>query len=479
MSTMEANHSARPMSPDATALGSSARRIRLDTLVALRWIAIGGQTAAILVVWLWLGYPLPVVQAFVLIALSAWLNLFLQLRFPSHLRLRDTPAAMLLAYDTVQLGGLLYLTGGLQNPFALLLLVPALVSATALPLRHTVALGALTVIVATLLWPYHHPLPWTPGVLDHMPDLFIGGVWLAIFLALVFSTVYAFRVANEARKLANALSATELVMEREYHLSELDGLAAAAAHELGTPLATIALVAKELQKDTDPASAQAGDIALLVSQSERCREILGRLTSLGTSSDWSHDTRSVRALLAEAIEPYAGGDIDVHVEVGEHNGAEPVDRRNPAILYGLGNLIENAVDFARSKVDIRVSWTADNVVEIVDDGPGFAPEVIDRIGEPYVTTRGHRGKPEEVPDAEAGGLGLGFFIAKTFLERSGARLRLANRAPPENGAIVRITWPRAVYGRQKRNAAAEKFGSGEQAAYMSDDAAKKAEAIDG
>jgi two-component system sensor histidine kinase RegB len=312
-------------------------------------------------------------------------------------------------------------------------------------------------------------------VMDHLPALYIGAVWLAILLALVFSAVYAFRVANEARKLGNALSATELVLEREHHLSELDGLAAAAAHELGTPLATIALVAKELQKDLDPDSPQAADIALLVSQSERCREILARLTSLGTNSDWAHGRRSIRALLAEAIEPYAGGDIDVHVEIGEHEGKEPADRRNPAILYGLGNLIENAVDFARSKVEIRASWTNDSVVvEIVDDGPGFAPEVIDRIGEPYVTTRGQRGAVEH---PEAGGLGLGFFIAKTFLERSGARLRLANRTAPEHGAIVRITWPRAVYGSSSRSQPSEAFGTGDEAAYISGNKEKKAEAV--
>jgi two-component system sensor histidine kinase RegB len=210
-------------------LGSTSRRIKLDTLIGLRWIAIGGQAGAILVVWLWLDFPLPVWLCFALIALSAWLNLFLKLRYPSNTRLRDTPAATLLAYDTVQLGGLLYLTGGLQNPFALLLLVPVLVSATALSLRHTIALGILTMVAATLLWPFHHPLPWTPGVMDHLPALYIGAVWLAILLALVFSAVYAFRVANEARKLGNALSATELVLEREHHLSELDGLAAAAA----------------------------------------------------------------------------------------------------------------------------------------------------------------------------------------------------------------------------------------------------------
>jgi two-component system, sensor histidine kinase RegB len=425
------------MTKDAETIPSHARGIRLGTLVGLRWIAIGGQTLAILLVWLYFRFPFPVSLCFALTALSAWINIFLQLRFSSNLRLSDTAAASLLAYDLTQLAALLFLTGGLQNPFALLLLVPVLVSATALPLRHTLALGMLTVAVTTVLWPVHLPLPWAPsaGTMAQLPPLYIGAVWLALLLALVFSAVYTFRVANEARKLANALSATELVLEREHHLSELDGLAAAAAHELGTPLATIALVARELEKDIDPDSPLAPDVSLLISQSERCREILSRLTSLGTQSDWSHSRRTLSHLLAEAIEPYAGGDIDVAIKIGEHSGPEPVDRRNPAILYGIGNLIENAVDFARSQVEIRASWSADAIrIEIADDGPGFADEIIDRLGEPYVTTRGKRGDAT-VPDPEAGGLGLGFFIAKTFLERSGARVRLSNLPPPASGTV--------------------------------------------
>lgn len=464
-----------------SALRITSRRIKLDTLIGLRWIAIGGQTAAILVVWLWLDFPLPVALCFVLIALSAWLNLFLKIRYPSSLRLRDTPAALFLAYDAVQLGGLLFLTGGLHNPFALLLLVPVIVSATALSLKHTIALTILTVVVASLLWPFHQPLPWQPGELVHSPELYVGAVWLGILSALGFSAIYTFRVANEARKLANALSATELVLEREHHLSALDGLAAAAAHKLGTPLATIAVVAKELQKEVEPDSSQAADVALLISQSARCREILSRLTSLGTQSDWSHGRRGIRHLVAEAIEPYAGGDINIDIVTGTKEGPEPMDRRKPAILYGIGNLIENAADFATSKVQVTVSWNKNNVtIEIIDDGPGFAPDIIDRVGEPYVTTRVRRGDLEN-SDHEAGGLGLGFFIAKTFMERSGARLRLANRSPPASGAIVRIFWPRAVYGHEasRGRSAGEAIGSEAEAAYITPTEDKPVEALEG
>ncbi len=440
--------------------------IKLDTLIGLRWIAIGGQTAAILIVGVILGFPMPVGICFALTAASAWLNLFLKLRFPSSLLLSNKAATLLLAYDALQLAGLLYLTGGLENPFSLLLLVPVLVSATAQPLRHTIALAALTVVVTSLLWAFHQPLPWPEGETIDMPTLYVAAVWMANLGAMIFAGAYAFRVSNEARKLSTALAATELVLEREHHLSALDGLAAAAAHELGTPLGTIAVVAKEMQKELPPDSPLAGDVALLISQSQRCREILGRLTSLSAQQDWSRSRQPLTHLLAEAAEPYDAFDKKVRIGVATQVGAEPVGQHNPAILYGIGNLIENAVDFAKTTVDITASWTGTTVtVEVADDGPGFAPEIIDRIGEPYVTTRTGPDEPHR-RDHEAGGLGLGFFIAKTFLERSGARLKLANRIPPATGAIVTIIWPRSAYEAERPPIPGSTVGAGGGADYM-------------
>lgn len=421
------------------------RRVKLDTLIGLRWIAITGQTGAILTLGLGLGFPMPVGLCFAVVALSAWLNLFLKLRFPSSLRLRDTAAALLLGYDVLQFGMLIYLTGGLQNPFALLIPVPAIVSATTLSLRHTAALGALTLAAITVLWWVHYPLPWPSGEIADLPLLYVGGMWAAILCMMLFACVYAYRVAREARQLSDALSATELVLEREHHLSALDGLAAAAAHELGTPLATITVVAKELQRVVPPGSPEAADIALLISQSQRCREILARLSSLPGEADWSRGHQPLTHLLAEALEPYGEFDIKLALSVGEGDGPVPAGRRNPGIIYGIGNLVENAVDFAATRVSVTVSWTADEVmVEIADDGPGFAADILDRIGEPYVTTRDRPDDPDK-PEHEAGGLGLGFFIAKTLLERSGARLKFANRPAPERGAVVRVTWPRSAY----------------------------------
>ena len=423
----------------------SGRRLRLSTLIRLRWLAIAGQTAAILVVALWFGFPLPIGACFALIATSAWLNIGLRAFFPAAHRLDPNWATLLLGYDLLQLSGLLYLTGGLQNPFAILLLGPVMASATTLQPDKTFLLGALTLAAATILVFLHEPLPWFPGRQFVAPLQYVGGVWMALVCALVFMAFYSFRVAEEARQLADALAATELVLQREHHLSALDGLAAAAAHELGTPLATIALVANELASELPDDDPHVDDIRLIRAQTQRCREILSKITSLSSAPEEHLGRMPLSHILDEITAPHRDFGIAIRIEA-TGDGPEPVAARNPGLTYGLGNLVENAVDFARSEVRLSASWTHDNVrVAIQDDGPGYAPDVIDRLGEPYVTTR--RADPQ--PTGEHGGLGLGIFIAKTLLERSGAQLRLSNRKPPEAGAIVTVEWPRPDFERRR------------------------------
>ncbi len=422
------------------------RSVRLDTLVRLRWLAVGGQTAAVLAVAYWFGFALPAGSCLALIALSAWVNLILRLRYPSTRRFTAQATAVLLGYDILQLAGLLYLTGGLQNPFAFLLIAPAMISAAALPPPKTLALGALVVAVATVLVFYYRPLPWYADEALALPFLYVAGVWIALVSSLVFMSVYAFRVAEEARQLADALSATELVLAREQHLNALDGLAAAAAHELGTPLATISLVARELEREVTDADPHAEDIRLLAAQSERCREILRKLTSLGSDPESPLDRMPVSQLIEEIASPHRDFGVAIRLASAGTPSTEPVIARNPAILYGLGNIVENAVDYATTAVDIRAEWGEQTVtVTVTDDGPGFAVEIIERLGEPYVTTRGRGAAAADAErPSEAGGLGLGFFIAKTLLERTGARLSLANRPAPARGAIVSAVWPRVA-----------------------------------
>lgn len=417
---------------------SQFNRLRLTTLIRLRWLAITGQSVAVIVVAYWFGFPLPVGYCFALIACSAWLNLFLALRFPATLRLEPKPALAILLFDALQLGGLLYMTGGLTNPFSLLMSVPVVISATSLPLRFTAVLGAVVVAAATLLMVYHLPLPWYPDAEISMPFIYVAGMWVSVVSSIAFTAVYAWRVAEEARLLANALAATELVLQREQHLSALDGLAAAAAHELGTPLATIALVAKEMERALGKDERFHDDVVLLRSQSERCREILKRLTSLSSEGEVHMARLPLTSLIEEVSAPHRDFGIRIQLEPGEQAGAEPVGRRNPGVIYGLGNLVENAVDFAREQVVIRWRWLAEQIeITIVDDGNGFTPEVLDRIGEPYMTTR--------QGSEEGGGLGLGLFIAKTLLERSGAVIDFRNSSVVGEGALIQVTWPRAAF----------------------------------
>jgi two-component system, sensor histidine kinase RegB len=418
----------------------TGRSVRLDTLVRLRWLAVIGQTTAVLVVYFGLDYELPIWACLAVIALAAWLNIALRIRFPMTQRLEPDRAAWLLAFDIAELAVLLFFTGGMENPFAFLFLGPVLISATALPARMTLMLGGFAIACATVLVFVHDPLPWDSEPLD-LPAVYVMGVWLSLLLAIAFIGLHAWQITEESRQLADALAATELVLAREQHLSQLDGLAAAAAHELGTPLATITLIAKELQLAIKPDSEHADDVRLLNEQAKRCRAILAKLTELSSGAPF--DRMKLSTLIEEVVAPHRNFGVAINVALSPGEASEPVGGRNPAILYGLGNLLENAVDFAHERVEVAASWNGQDVaVTITDDGPGFAPEVMDRIGEPYVTNR-----RRQTVDGEASGLGLGFFIAKTLLERSGATLDFENRAFPDRGAIVRVHWGRNDFER--------------------------------
>ncbi len=427
-------------------------RLRLHTIVRLRWIAVLGQLIAICVVFFGLGFSLPIGTCLTVIALSAWLNVFLAIWYPSRHRLGVSFGTSLLAYDIVQLAALLYLTGGIDNPFTMLIVAPVTVSAATLPLRNTIALGILALAATGLLVVEHHPLPWYDGAAFELPFIYKLGVFAAACASTTFLALYAWRLTKESRQMSAALAATDLVLAREQKLHALDGLAAAAAHELGTPLSTIAVVSKELEHAVGPESALYEDIGLLKNQAQRCREILQKLTRSPSEQDPLHARVSVRAMLEEAAQPYRAARIKIVItaaQVPDASGSllsEPAVERRPGVIYGLGNIIENATDFAATEVEIHAELNAAGlVVTIKDDGPGFPAEIMDNIGEPYVTTRPTEG-PEviDVQDEETTGLGLGFFIAKTLLERSGATVSLSNRPSPQTGAVVRVHWPRAI-----------------------------------
>ncbi len=428
-------------------------RLRLQTIVRLRWLAVLGQSLTVIGAYWVLGIDLPIGGCLAVIALSAWLNVALRIRYPASQRLKSGYAFVMLGYDILQLAILLYLTGGLENPFAFLLIAPVTVSASTLPLGITAALGALAIAAATLLTSIHHPLPWFHHSKLMLPFPYVMGVWAALVSGILFIGFYSWRTAEEARRMAKALAAAEMVLAREQKLSALDGLAAAAAHGLGTPLATIAVVTKELMRGAQTTDPHYEDLVLLRAQAERCRDILAELAGGGEQHDLIVSRLPLTHLIEEVVTPHRLVAVPIEVRTGPAQdeaarGAppqEPVTERNPGVLYGLGNLVENAIDFAADKVDVEARWSKDEVrIVIADDGAGFPPHVLEQLGEPFVTTRRAQRERQDAADEHVG-MGLGFFIAKTLLERSGARLELANRPLPKGGAVVTVVWPRAKF----------------------------------
>lgn len=428
---------------DALFFPSEWRPLRLQTLMVLRWLAVIGQTAGVLFVNWGLGFPLPLGACLLLIALSAGVNLGLVLRFGTHWRLSPGIAAAQLAFDLCQLGGLLALTGGLQNPFALLLLAPVSVSATTLPRREAFLIASLAAVIASLISVVHLPLPWDPIEQLVFNRIYVIGIWVSIICGVVFISAYTNRVARDSRQIADALAATELALSRREQLSALDGLAAAAAHELGTPLSTIALAAKEMRSEAEEGSDLAEDVELIIAQAARCRAILAKLRNLGNEPADLFAEAPLTDILDEVARPHEGRGKAILFYADHGVGPAPIFPRSVGLLYGLGNLIENASDFARQTVRVESQWDSQIItVTITDDGPGFAPELIARLGEPYLTSR-----PRDPAGADAhqpGGLGLGIFIAKTLLERTGARLTFDN-AEGHAHARVRIVWPRGEH----------------------------------
>ncbi len=410
-------------------------QLGLRTLILIRWIAVVGQTATVLIVHYGFEFELPVFACLSVVALTALSNLMLMFRMPARARLGNMGATMLLGFDMLQLGMLLYLTGGLENPFAILILAPVTVAATILSRAPTLALTILAMVLVTLLAFFRAPLPWS-GEAVTLPFAYSLGVWTALCVASAFIAAYIWSVADEARRMSDALAATEASLSRAQNLSALGGLAAAAAHELGSPLATIAVVAKELSREVPEDSPLAEDVALLISQSDRCRGILAGLSQRPDMADHRPMERvKFSALVAQACDPYhaTGVTIEIVHEPGSV-GDEPAAPGSQEFMHGVANIIQNAVQFAAQRVELRLMWN-ETVVQLTvrDDGPGFPTAVLTSIGEPYISTRG----------GEQGHMGLGVFIAQTLLEADGAVLEFGNRG----GAEVVIRWPRDMFGR--------------------------------
>ena len=418
---------------------AQARRgLRLRTLLLLRWISLAGQLAAVLWVRFGLGFKLPLAWCLGVILVSAWANLSVTLAWPGSRMAGRREAVVQLGFDVVQQAVLLGLTGGLQNPFSLLLIAPVTVAAATLRTRDAVALGALAIIASVALGFFGLPLPWRSGQPLILPDLYREGLLAAQVIGLAFTAAYAWQASAEAARMELALAATQAVLAREQRLSALGGLAAAAAHELGTPLATIQIVTKEMARGLPEGAPFRDDVLLLLTQAERCREILRKLSRAPDTGDEHHARMSLSQLLDEVSEPHRT-DILVSAEVTCAPGAPILEvRRLPEVLHALSAFVENASDFAETSVEITAHYDAERLmIEVRDDGPGFSPEVMARLGEPYVTTRSQG----EGSRSHHHGMGLGFFIAKTLLERTGAQVEFRNAR--SGGALVVARWRRA------------------------------------
>jgi len=419
----------------------SAGRVRLRTLNAIRWVAIAGQAVALIIVHYGLGYPLPIHWALAVVAASVMINIWAAIGRRSPERLGDRAAALYLAYDLVQLGVLLFLTGGLHNPFAFLILSPVTVSATILSRFSTMALAVLALVVVVMLALVHLPLPW-PDQSFALEPLFIFGLAMALGLSVVFIAGYVFSVAEEARRMSDALAATYMALDREQRVSALGTLAAAVAHRLGSPLGTIAVVSKELARELPTDAPHRADIELLLSESERCRMILAELSTRPEAGE-PPQRAPIGALVDSAAAPYRTDRVRLIIEAapassGEGGHSQPQAAHSPELIHGLGNLLQNAMEFARSEARVNVSWTDLQVsVVIQDDGPGFPPGLLGQIGEPYLSggIQGRTGKGEP--------MGLGVFIAQTLLGRTGATLQFRNR--PGGGGEVMIEWSRSAF----------------------------------
>ncbi len=423
--------------------------LRLRTIVRLRWIAIAGQLAAVIFVYFGLGFSFPVVLASLAIGLSIAINLVVHHLFRDIKLVTNQLGTWMLAYDIVQLALLLYFTGGILNPFASLLVAPIAISAASLRTQSTVTLSVLALISATLISFFYMPLPWyTAGGLE-FPEAYRLGNWVSVICAMTFIGFFAWRIANEGRLMSAALAATEATLAREQKLSAIDGLAAAAAHGLGTPLSTISLVAKEMEREVEPGSPLHDDVTLIRSQAVRCREILQSLNDVGDDGDLLVGTSTIEDVLEEVAQPMKALNASIEVTAGPADGVEPpydeepVLLRNPGIIYALGNIVENAVEFSNNHTQLKAEWSSGFLrIDIRDDGPGFSTELLKILGEPFVSTRAL--SQTNGVDGEQFGMGLGFFISKTLLERSGAIMRFGNVAGSGKGAYVSVEWPRRV-----------------------------------
>ena len=419
---------------DFSTLFRVKENLNLDkkTLTNLRYIAIFGQFFAINLVYFYLALPFPIEITYIVIFVGLLTNLYLQFGIKIN-QLKDLYASIFLVYDLMQLSILLYLTGGIFNPFCFLLIIPAIVSSTFLSMGTTIILGIITSTFLLIISIFYLPLPGEDMALLHFPNFYKIGIIISILIGLVFLSYFGIRFSGESKKRSEALNKLQEVISKEYELESLGGQAAAAAHSLGTPLATISVVAKELKKEVGNDKEFSKDIDLLISQTKRCSEILKQISRKQIGEDNFLSSTKFEDLLEEIINSFKEtSSKKINLEVDDDQNKIHI-QRTPEIIYGLRNFIGNAIKFSKSEVKIKISSNKKIIeIKINDDGPGIPEDIIDRIGEPYIKSK----SKDLISNA---GLGLGTFLGKTLLERQNAKL-VFKKNSELGGALVTITW---------------------------------------
>ena len=403
--------------------------ILLGNLIKIRWIAISGQFLAIFFVTYLIKIEIPFLETLMIIFLSAALNLYSYFEERKNKYISNIKAFSFLLFDTLQLGFLLFLTGGIVNPFSILILAPVITSASYLPALMTVILSTISTIIIIILNFYYIPLDL--GKEFYLPEIYNFGLVCSLIITVIFIAIYAYLFASSSRKISNALSVSQLQILNQKKITEIGSLSAAAAHELGTPLNTIFLILNDLLKEKKLIDDKniAKDIALLKSQAERCKEILQRFSKnpLKLKDNFLEKVK-ITDLVKINFEKF-----NKNKKLSIKNNLlneEPEIIYRDEIMYALGNIIQNAISYSSKIVTIQLNYSKIDVkITITDDGNGFSKDIIDKLGEPYISKNKQ-------------GMGLGIFISKNLIVNMGGKLNFYNSI--DENAVVEIIFDNSI-----------------------------------
>ena len=403
--------------------------ILLGNLIKIRWIAIFGQILAIFLVFYLIKIQIPLLETLIIILLSVAVNIYSYYEERKNKSISNIKAFSFLLFDTMQLGFLLFLTGGIINPFSILILAPVITSASYLPALMTVTLSTISIIIIILLNFYFIPLDL--GKDFYLPDLYSFGLVASLIITVIFIAIYAYLFASSSRKISNALSVSKLQILNQKKMTEVGSLSAAAAHELGTPLNTIFLIINDLLKEKKLTNDKniAKDIILLKSQAERCKEILQRFSKNPLKlKDKFLEKVKITDLIKINFDKF-NKDKSLKINISPNNN-EPEIIYKDEMMYALGNIIQNAIFYSKNNVTVELNYTKINVkIKITDDGSGFAKDIIDKLGEPYISKNNL-------------GMGLGIFISKNLIENMGGNLNFFNSK--DENAVVEIIFDNSI-----------------------------------